>query len=247
MKFEKSLTVKHAIFVEEDDLVHLVSFVTQRFPCVTLKADCGDGAVLQPGSLEELTAYENPEHRRVESIQISAFEKPNSGSHIHITLGGNGTLESRSCSARLYLEDHELATSIEREIVSRFSSMRPWYSALARLQFEYLVPALPFAYILATSAGVLAAKMAGYDAGAESTSADVSGNEATALMIAVLGVLIVVGKLLDRFRGFLFPAVSFNIGRERATNKLRQSARSTLFVSIGVGIVVNVISSAITK
>lgn len=175
-------------------------------------------------TIEDLVGFENSKKRKILSISINAISKCGENrSRIKFESDSFRTISISSSG------NDDLVTKVSDELPEIISGMKPWYSAISRLDVFWLLYApLSLSWIFASMMNV-------------------SSNEDTALTFAqsatIVGILALIAlgiyachKLLTSLKNYLFPVASFAIGqgvqRHETQDKFRFTAVIGFFVSM---------------
>jgi hypothetical protein len=244
MKIEKGSSVKHALLINGEDILQLEAFFRRNFKDMEYSAQCEDGTGIQFEDLDALLKYENPDFRRFYSIRISASDGKIGGEKVEINLGKVGFFSDVTAAIHLNLDSLDKQILIETELASRIKMMRPWYSPITTLSFTMGLPLILLFITLLFSIYDLIAVFTHWWPRLSTNDSQPSNVIFGSL---IFGFLFLVGYIIDRSKAYIFPRVFFQIGRQKNNFKVRQRVAYFVFGVIGLGIIINVISSWFTK
>ncbi len=251
MESKRTKYISHSIIVYPEDIKYFDEFLRKNFQDIKYEVLCEDETKLKPANLGELLEYENPDFKKIASITCEASNKQNDNDSVEIVLGKAGGLFSvNTAMTHFYFSDIKRQILVEDEILKRIKAMRPWYFWLTKIPFSFIFPSLLWIYAILTSAISLIKKIAGViplTASAPSTEKVFTDNEATVFILATMGVLFLVGYIIDYSRDYLFPKYFFYIGRQQKIYDRKRTITNIIFGVIILGIIINIVSAIITS
>jgi hypothetical protein len=248
MESKKTKYISHAIVVWSSDLKYFDEFLRKNFQNISYEAICHDETRLKPTNLNELLEYENPDFKSLASVTCKSWNEDGNNDSVEITIGKAGILFTETAMIRLNFSDVKRQMPIEDEIFKRIRSMRPWYFWLSKIPFMLLLPLLLFGYSIMLNAISLTKKLTGIiPLSASNPPSSFTENEASVFMMVACGILFLVGYLIDRFKGYLFPKYFFCLGRQEKNYEKRRTISYLIFGVIILGILINIISTIISS
>lgn len=241
-------TFSDAIVVWPEDLRHLDSFLQRKFSHIEYVAKTEDNTELGPTNLNTLLEYENPDFRKLDSITIRATNADGdnvANEEVEIVLGNTGPFSYVTALVKLAFSDINTKVPIEDEIIKRVRAMHPWYSWLTKIPFKYSIPLVLFILSFALNLINVIKKIYHFESASVTNQFTFSDNESFSATVLIVGVLLIIGYMIDRSRDYLFPRYFFCIGRQLNKFKKKQNVAYTIFGIILLGIAINIASSMI--
>ncbi|RFA27312.1 hypothetical protein CAI21_14840 [Alkalilimnicola ehrlichii] len=231
-KFEE----KHAFVLCPKYAGRLWDILEQACGPTTAEASCADGIQRTFTSRDQLTSYENPRARSVNSLTFSArdeeFERRAS-----ITLGAR-----YSSSIVVSIDGPEdVVVSAKNTLGEVFDGIKPWYSPISRIDFFYLVLAVVFFAFTVLNLTV---------SGGSGESQPVEVGRAilvTAAVIAVFAGLAALVWILNMLRTRFFPIAVFALGQGQGRYELDEKVRWVVIVGIAVSVVASLVVSVLLR
>jgi len=226
---------KEAIILTPEDLKAISALITNNYAAPYIEAGCSEGSKLTTEDLQEILDYENPNFRRIESLNLRTFQ--GKGSSISITF--NAGAES-TCVISIRDTEDKRALAVADELGKRLTLCRPPYSPLTKLTFAMLGA---IALILA------AAVFVGLSVWPQLTSKQLELSVGPLFKIVLPLVLVAMALIsyIERGWNWMFPRLWFSIGRQNGELKKRENVRNLIFVVIGLAFVINIIANMVTR
>jgi hypothetical protein len=144
MKVSYEKPVRHSLKVDEDSLLSLCKFISDRYERFNFSAHCNDGTRLNELQIEQLIAYPNPSDRKIESISLSA----RTGTSDELTLDIWGGSPLRSARLCISAESTDTIVLVSQTILNVLKDMKPWYDWLARIRWNWILNVFYFVWAL---------------------------------------------------------------------------------------------------
>lgn len=252
MESQKTKYISHSVIVYPEDIKYFDEFLRKNFQNIQYEIQCEDGTKLKPTNLNEILEYENPDFKRIGSITFKASNEQNKKDSVEIIIGkaGLGLFSSDTAMIRFYFSDIKRQIPIEDEIMKRIKAMRPWYFWLTKISFSFILPFLLWSYSISLSAVSLVKKLTGtipLTPPTPPTPSVFTEGEATIFVLSAMGILFLVGYLIDNSRDYLFPKYFFYIGRQQKKYDKKRLIANIIFGVIILGIIINLASTIIAS
>jgi hypothetical protein len=226
---------EYSIIVVEDELRALINFLSSNYEPIKIIAQCNDGSSMTTSELDDIINFENPNSRKIESLEINFGKSYSQGGKVEF---GGGIFLS-TCNFTVTETDDAKALKVAKEIEHRFEECRPWYSNLGK----YFIYGLGAFMLTLLSIFVTALYLE-----------DFKGNEAMLSSKMIIGlfqglalgaILSLIGIYLIKGWVWVFPKVWFDIGKQKAELQMRIKVRNFIFVGVIVALILGVIGSII--
>jgi hypothetical protein len=252
MESKKTKYISHSVIVYPEDIKYFDEFLRKNFQKIRYEILCEDETKLKPANLNEILEYENPDFKKIASITFEASNEKNDNDSVEIVIGKAGLsfLSSDTAMIHFYFSDIKRQIPVEDEIMKRIRAMRPWYFWLIKIPFSFIFPFLLWGYSISLSAISLIKKLTGIIPLTPSTPPTPSGfteGEVSILVLATMGILFLVGFLIDNSRDYLFPKYFFYIGRQQKNYDKKRIIVNIIFGVIILGIIINLVSTIIAS
>jgi hypothetical protein len=257
MKSTKHLTIRHPLIIRSDDLQYIDHFLAGTFMEIRYKATCSDNTEFELTDLNELLSYENPNFRRLKTVQIKGSglkgkDEPDSLSRVfppnqvELIFEDKRDMIANPCNIRFKFEDHKDQFAIEDELIKRIRAMRPWYFWFTMVSLVALVNTMMIGISLLTIvlSGLLLLL------GQFPFPSDMLIPFFTMEFFPLMGIgIILMGSLylLDRLRFFILPTCWFCIGKQEQVVAKRQKIALYVTELLGVGIILAIIANLISS
>ena len=234
---DSSKTVaKRQAFVLTPDELKLIHALFPEAANVIIEITCKDEILRKYKSLEEFLEFENPPNKEITELFFMALsEGASNTTTVHLR-------NSEGSSIVLVLKgNEEYVTTILGKLEDRFSSMKPWYASIARhsATLIFLLGQVPFIMQL------IKAHNSSYTL--SNLISDIARTPlpklflvASALAI-ILIIMVVILKLIDRARIYIFPMGVFAIGQGVNRHQSREILRGLVIL----GFVINLAAGAV--
>ena len=235
MKVSRDARLTQAFVLEGADLQALVQHLRTWAATFRFEALCADSLTRHFESVEEVLDFENPARREMEVLHIRAYSED------HCTTFSLKLDRDTRSNVYFTVEGEEtIASQTNQFVEERLSSMKPWYSLLARTNFIFVLSII----VSALSSGVLIATafLSPTTATGQSTTAR---SVVQALLIGVgFGFApLLLGYLLNRFCSKFFPMGAFALGQGIKRHRDKEFLRSTVIVGFAVSFVASIIAA----
>lgn len=222
---------RHALLVDSGHLVRLSEFVSAAYTKVEFEARCSDGSQLLSNAIADITGFENPPSRKIESLTISGATDVDNSFRVEIATSFRTT-----ATVTVWSNDDGKAVANVHELQRRISDMKPPYSVLARINLLFGTMSLwGLSSVLYTLA-----KMLGRAPWAQASS-NMPAVEHFNAAVAITAMVVAPLYALDKLREWLFPLLFFHIGRQQENMELRKKWRWVVLSSLILGPVVKAI------
>jgi hypothetical protein len=166
---------------------------------------------------------------------------------VEIVLGQASSFSKSTHAVSFQFADVQKQGPIEKELLLRLKEMRPWYALINKVTFATLLPFSLFAYSAYMNIVGAFKKLTNKLQAAPAAASPFTDGEAFIVVLFTVIIVIAVGYVLDRFIGYLFPRYFYRIGRQEQDYKRRMFGAQLLLVSIGLAIIVNILSSMLYR
>lgn len=209
MEVTKHKDIKIGYLINERKLIELESILKQVSADIEYSVSCVDGTSFNFTDLNELINYPNRKEKQYKEISIS--NRYNSPIRIFLTLSNN---QYTTITYRVNGDEREVdyyAGKIEEFIMS----LKQWYSFIATPSiFTHVLISMVISFLailLLYSVGIISLKSAG----------------------AIAGISVFVSSFIyEKFRLYLFPAASFELGDGIDRVKFKKTVRNTVLGGI---------------
>lgn len=232
-----------ATLITENEITKLGNFLSVNFNNVKYKGTTKDGTIIRFTSLEDLLSYPNFDKRRLVGLDI---ECENDDKSLELTFCDERYIFPETISYSLRYDNTEWGFSFENELNERLKEFKPWYSILTCTNLTYGLPAIAVIIILAVFALDFFTKQLGYSG---FLSIDYNSNTSGNLIVGyILWIpILICSFFINKIRDYLFPLIFIAIGKQKKVYENRKNLSYVLFVVIGLGIVINILSSFFIK
>jgi hypothetical protein len=249
MKLSKTYIEKKAILIDESELLQLKKFLDKNYSRIKYSARCIDDTNIDFKNFEDLIEYENPDFRKITSLNIYADnEEENEKFDTLIRISAEFQIEigsrysSQTLEYRLNSNDYTKANHFESELKERLKRIRPWYWFISKTSFGVIVVILSIGLLIFNGLRLAYYRSQGVKI-VESTESSITISERVTFMI--LWIIFVVGIIigLDKLKDYLFPKVIIKLGQQK--NKSIKGNRLIYFVFAVfiLSIIINLISN----
>ena len=213
MKYSKNFT--HALTVEKIDLKNIATLLQESGGEITIEVECSDGIVRDfDNDIEKLLSYENIKSEQIRKISMSAdsgyLSNPD-GSRKSLSVNLADDYYTRRASVTIDGSEN-FVTLYRSKIEKHIKEMKPWYSFLSRIGYEFL----PIMIIVPVYAyNRIFYNLYHYDVDKEKVE-----NISIFILIAV-----VILSLFFVFIKYTCPKVSFLIGKGENRYKFKEKLR----------------------
>ncbi len=224
MNVHYSKKLPHAFVVRPDKLKKLVELFQNHVGKVAISVKCADGFSREFKTVKELIGYENSKSKEIRYIRLSARSDNYSKSASVDFAGGlfqrGVSIDFEACE--------ELVFQLRDKTHSIVEGMRPWYSWMSRINFEFTALAIFFIFYLVVRQVRLWWPV-------------LDQNIKPWVLIIILFLFIILLITASFFGKKLFPPTAFTIGqgesRFKVLEKIRWGLVIAFFVSFGAGLV----------
>ena len=230
MQGSRTISEDVAFACEHDDLERLANLLATRVGPMSWKLEWSDRIDRQGDDLAKLLEFVNSSRQEVRDIQLWARSEDRER-HVSIGLGRGFSNIYTSIEGPV-----EFVQQFSAVLEAQLSGFRPWYARVARLDFVDVGFGILFSLfavvVLLTALGLV---------GTDDRSSDPTAR-GQALLYTVIGVVVVIGWLLNKARERRFPMTTFALGqgkrRYQTLEKVRWTVVVGFIVSVGAGVVV---------
>lgn len=251
MEIAKAYSENKAVYVRHEELRYLHEFLTNSFSNVSYSANCIDDSTIHFNNIEELLSFENPNFRKIRSLEIygdnedgeSKFYKPylTYKNNLRIILGDKHM--TSTISYKFNLNDLDTANRLENELKLRLKEFRPWYWFLAKFNFVLGISAAWF--ILSMLTGILSIQEKIEKMPIQKTSPDLSLNEHLVIIFAGIALIYSISYPLNKIKEYVFPKTVIELGRQKKRNNNRHQVIYLIFIGVFLALLLNVLGGFI--
>jgi hypothetical protein len=226
--------LRHSFVLRPETVSTLWKSLHHRFSDVNATASCADSVERKFATAKSLLAYENTKAKRIVGLDLAVrsddFKRTGHLRFSESVWGGGETIV-------LGLEGPELdMLRVKDEILEILDGIRPWYSLLSRIDFQYPVwGAAAVFYML---------MVLRYGSAPSAPNPSIRLKDALLILFVVFGAFagtIALPFWLNRLRRRVFPRATFSIGQGERRFELAEKFRWVvvvgLFVSVLAGLV----------
>ncbi len=248
MKLNKEFKENKAVVVDEQKLKYFDSFLSEHFSRKKYRCDCIDNTIIEFDNLNEVIEYENPDFRRIKSIEIfgdneSSENKYASDIYLYpdfrIELGGNWPFQTLKYTIRS--TDISKTTYFEKELQERIKDFRPWYWVISKTSFNTVLWVVSWSYTLIAGFSSLKQRISGKTV--PSSNLDLTYNGWFFLIISSIGIFIGLIYIMDKFKNYLFPKVVIKLGKQKERSSKKNNIIYLVFGVIILSVLINLFSS----
>lgn len=223
MKAESRFDTKKAFVLDPQNVKKIWDLLEGADLEVEATLECADGISRKTKLMEEVLGYDNPIRAEIKSLRLVGTSSSIS-SYSTITLGG-----AHSTSVSFSLNGHvDKVSELRIKLMDIVDGMKPWYDLFARFDFGAAV------IIIFVVVGMYFSFLASGQSKGEVEP--VHALSATAITIAVFGVLSLIGWVITRLRRRFFPVAVFDIGQGAKRNEFAEKVRWGVIVAFVVSI-----------
>jgi hypothetical protein len=232
LKVDKSESYNWSIVVDEKELRRLDEIIKNAFDDSQIKLEynikCSDGSLIETDNITEVVSEENSKNHQIESIGISAINKEKS-KQINISFGE--IYFSKNVSYSISGDSRDWVYLTSSKIEERIKNIKQWYSIIPKID-SGLVFFIPI--ILMQIYFALQPK--------KETTMDISPTIIFIIIILIFGGTFLIGNLIKRGYGYLFPSVVFRIGDGIKSYDEIVKLRGQIFWGVIVSLIVSIIA-----
>ena len=227
---------RHAFVLQPQDAKKLWSILEDRFGCPEGSALCVDGIERTFPSADAVNSYENARGRAIVSMKVSAYSKDyDRRAEIYF-----GARYSSSIEGSLHGPE-DLVIATKNSLGEIFDGMRPWYSAVSRVDFFHVIFT-----VFMLSLTVIVTMAAGSSSSGSSPTfqhAVFSTSVVTILFAIIAGII----WLLNRLRRRFFPIAVFAVGQGGARHSIDEKIRWGVIVGLITSLVATLLGALISQ
>jgi hypothetical protein len=227
--------VVHALAVQSRELLGIWKLLQEQYSDLKLSASCSDGSILETNDINELLAYENPNYRYIVKLDLSAKSSFDERFRISYAADTNAT-------AKLFIESgkNKEAFHLASEVLNLTHEARPMWSPITRIKASTAFYGVGFVFAIWSSIGHLIEPVKQPEAFSRLTTID-------AIYLSFLAGLIIFALVwpIDKLQSWLFPRISFIIGRQADEWQNRSKYRSVVFFGFALSVISSVVGSVI--
>jgi len=226
-----NIELKHAFVLRASEVRKVWSFLSDSIGTVKATVSCVDHLERVFSSVEELANYENSRPRAIRSVSFTARSQ-NSNASAHLRLRGDSY-----SSISLDVEGPEPAVSQVRDRLSEvFDGMRPWYSAISRIDFFFVILGIIFfAFLVLRGMHV-----------SDTPEKSLTLLQALWLALIFIGIFLAIGALiffLNWLRRRFFPVACFTIGQGEDRYNFDEKVRWAVLVGFVVSLFASLVAA----
>jgi hypothetical protein len=251
MEIRKNYKENKSIYIKEEHLKYFQSFLKSYYKNINFKVKCNDDTIIEFENLNELLSFENPDFRKIITVEIFADNEDSDSKYyrpfsigndgFHIKLGSNHDFETLSYD--FMFKDLDVVNGFENQLKQRLTEMRPWYWLLSKFNFILGISAIWTLYALYL--GVLSIQRKVTYPASVQNQIDLTINEY--VVVTIFGILLIylVSFPLNKIKDYLFPNQVIEIGRQSNKNKMRLQIIYIVFIVILLGFLINISSGLV--
>lgn len=235
----KVIWLKMATLINENEITELESFLSENFNNIAYKGSTKDGTIIRFLSLEELLSYPNFNKRSLSELEIKCESDDKS---LEITFCHERYIFPETIKYSLRYDDTRWGFSFEDELNERLKGFKPWYSILTCTNLTLGLPIIGIIIALTFYAVDFFSQQFGYS-GYMSVdyNSNTSGNQIVGYILLI--PIFACSFFINKVRDYLFPVIFIAIGKQKKNYENRQKISYILFGVIGLGIIINILSS----
>jgi hypothetical protein len=228
------LSIEFVLTAEDLKKLHSVFTSFGDKESVTYEVECADGLTREL-DFKKLSEYENPPRKAIRSIKIRARRKDDYGRYATLDFGG-----SWSWPVHLYLSGPESGVeTLNDAIMDILAGMRPWYWRLTR--FSFFGALLVFILCSSSLSAVLGIILV-YGVGVDNAGPNVTLVPLFSVVFGLGAILVLIAMGLDKFKGRVFPQITFAIGQGVRRHATMELVRWVVVVALFVGTMASLIA-----
>jgi len=226
-----SIRHRYAYILRPSHVQRIWGVLSEQIGTVSATASCSDHIERQFTSLDDLLGFENSRTRAIRSLYIRAASRESDSA-------AGVTIEADSWSTlSLRVEGEESLVQRIRDGISEvFDGMRAWYSAIARLDFFYVVFGfVGIAYMVLRSM-----------VGGDTPSPAMKLSQAVWLTLGLLGFIAALSFLvwfLNRIRQRFFPIATIALGQGIERYDFDDKVRWVVLVGFVVSVFASIVAT----
>jgi hypothetical protein len=236
MKTRMRRHARHALVLGLRDITSIWRRLDKFYPSIIFTARCIDGSIFETAELTDIIDFDNPNVRRIESMDISARKQYDE----------RLTLEFRDAAstARLSIEseEYEHAVHTTSDVMNLVLEARPSYSFVTRYKATAIVMCVWVIWAMWSSVRRFvgahppqppASTLAFFDS----------------FILSVLVVVVVFALVwpIDKLQRWLFPRLFFKVGCQQDEWDQREKWRSIVFVGFALSLLTSLAAAFIFK
>ncbi len=228
MQISRQRTVTAVFVLKWEDVERIHNELAASLPSMTITSVCGDGLTRTFEGINELKSYRNSKKNEIRELEFVARDAP-FGQRCSVTFRSKA---QRNISFSLDAAE-DIAVHLNDFHEDLLDSIRPWYSWVARINWEFVILGGMVSFVLFA---VLWQKLTGQfkEINLQASFSDFSWE-----MVAVGAVPWLIAALLNVAKARVFPLGVFAIG-DGAQRHSRMEVARTVFAG---GFVVSVAAS----
>jgi len=250
MILEKEREIKHALVIEEEELLKISGLIAEKYEEIEISAKCSDKTILNSKDINDIIRFENHNFRKIESISIRGF---NSGSkdysieeNLFLTIVNKAFISATAEFSVRSKKEKDL-NYILGKLDELFLGAKPWYNFLAKISVFWIL-----FWILFVAFGTVTILYIYFRITGEipkDTTELLSTTTVEKIFIGPIFIFLIycITYPFDRLRGWLFPKLFFLLGRQKKTMEKIESVRKVLFIVICVGLVVSIVAGLLLR
>lgn len=222
-----------------DELIKLSTGLKDVTNEIDFEAECADNIKRQFALLAELLEFENPPKKDIKALWITASSRDRK-TRLLLKFDNDS-----SSNILIFIEgSEENVVAINDLVEERISSMKPWYSFMARTNFLLILPILLVALILGMTLAIVFGVVGGSDRplSPESIRSSLTGQ---LIAITILLAPFILGYILNRIRQVVFPMGVFALGQGAKRYTHKELVRTVIIVSFVVSFAASVVAALI--
>jgi len=244
MILEKEREIRHALVIEEEELLKISGLIAEKYEEIEIIARCSDKTILKSKDINDIIRFENHNFRKIESISIKGFNSVEENLYLTIV---NRDFISTTAEFSVSSKKEKDLNYILGKLDELFLGAKPWYNFLTKISVFWSL----FFPLLSIISGVVAIlylylKFTGKIL-QDTSKLNLSTAEVLLITIIIICLLYIICSPIDKLRGWLFPKLFFLLGRQKKTMEKIESVRKVLFIVICIGLVVSIVAGLLLR
>ena len=240
---QKKSDLKIATLITEPAINNFNKFLVKNFDNIEYVGTTSDGTEITFFSVDALLSYPNFKKRSLVGLKIKCDSDDR---NLYIDISSFRRIFPETITYFLQSDNREWGFSFEDELIERLKEFKPWYNILTFTDLTLGIPfifILFFLFILAIDYFI---KLFGYSGFLSIDYNSNSTNNPIVGYIVWIPILILC-YIINIIRNYLFPLVFIATGSLKKEYNKRQQISYFIFVVVGLGIFINIISSYLTN
>ena len=236
---QKKFDLKIATLITEPTINSLNQFLTKNFDNIEYVGTTSDGTEMTFCSVDSLLSYSNFKKRNLVGLKVKCDSVDR---NLYIDISCYRRIFPETITYFLQYDNREWGFYFEDELIERLKEFKPWYNILTFTNLTFGIPGIFILCFLFISAVDYFSKLLGYSG---FLSIDYNSNSTNNPIVGYIFWIPILTfcYIINVIRNYLFPLVFIATGNQKKEYAKRQKISYFIFVVIGLGIVINIISS----